>query len=91
VEGIDADILRRLLSPYAADAEPADRGGITKGDLYELGLSGGKDSSELREQLENSLGLPKGLSANALLDLLNSLYGREEFIRLAESLRSSQQ
>ena len=82
VEGIDADILRGLLAPYAADSEAPERGGITKADMYELGLSGGADSARLREQLADRLGLPKGLSAKALLDLLNSLYSRDQFLNL---------
>lgn len=89
VEGIDADILRRLLEPYAADAAEVKRGGITKADLYELGLSGGADSARLREELAKKLELPAGLSAKALLDLLNSVYNREDFLRLAESIISS--
>lgn len=83
VEGIDADTLRQLLAPYADNAESSPKGGISKSDLYELGLSGGHDSSEKRARLAKGLGLPSGLSANALLDLLNSLYEREEFITAA--------
>ncbi|MBR1723662.1 MAG: DUF4093 domain-containing protein [Ruminococcus sp.] len=83
VEGIDAQILRGLLMPYAEGGDTPKRGGITKSDLYELGLSGGAESREKRADLARRLGLPSGLSANALLDLLNSLYDRETFLQLA--------
>lgn len=90
VEGIDADILRQLLAPFSVGAEDIERGGVTGADMYELGLSGGSNSSALRELLAQELGMPKGLSANALLDLINSLYSKEEFLRKAESILSSQ-
>lgn len=90
VEGVDADILRRMLMPYAVGKDGSEesgsaekKGGITKNDLYELGLSGGADSSSRRRELSRRLSLPDGLSANMLLDLLNSLYSREEFLSLA--------
>lgn len=53
---------------------------ITKADLYELGLAGGKESAEKRRQLSKRLGLPSRISANALLDVINSLYTRSEFM-----------
>ena len=85
VEGIPADILRELLAPYecgnesgrASDGEP-----ITKNDMYTYGLSGGDDSSEKRESLAAKLRLPRGLSPNALLDLLNTLYTKQQFEEL---------
>ncbi len=58
---------------------------ITKADLFALGLSGGKDSAARRSQLKKSLDLPEKLSANALLDVLNALMSRDEFIEHAKS------
>ncbi len=58
---------------------------ITKTDLFELGLSGGKGSSEKRQALLKKLRLPSKLSSNAMLDVLNALMTREEFIRLEEN------
>lgn len=92
VEGIDADILRKMLMPYAVGEDGSEnsdggnkKGGITKNDLYELGLSGGADSSRRRQELSRRLGLPDGLSANMLLDLINTLYTREGFLAMAAS------
>ena len=47
---------------------------ITKQDLVELGLSGGKDSSQKRMELLKKLDLPEHMSANAMLQALNLLY-----------------
>jgi ribonuclease M5 len=41
--------------------------------MFELGLSGGNDSSNLRKKLQSRLGLPSMLSAGALLEVLNTM------------------
>ncbi len=81
VEGTEADILRKLLSPFASGCEQGPgrmRGDITKADMYELGLTGKSDSAECRDKLALSLGLPCGMTANALLAALNVLLTKEE-------------
>ena len=55
---------------------------ITKQDLMELGLSGGRDSSQRRKQLLNKLQLPEHMSANAMLQALNLLCTIEELEQL---------
>ena len=86
VEGMDAETLRKLLSPYAAGAEKRPRGeALTKADLFLLGLSGGENAAEKRSALQVSLGLPPDMSANALLTALNLLYTREEFLKLMQT------
>jgi ribonuclease M5 len=82
VEGTDADIIRNLLLPYAVGAEVTTRGGITKADLFSAGLSGGNDSASKRDELATSLGLPKKMTANALLSAINVLISRDEFLEL---------
>ena len=76
VEGISAETLRGLLENAGAqlDGESAEHGGITGGDMYMLGLSGTGSAAEKRARLAAELGLPDGLSAHALLDVLNSMY-----------------
>jgi len=54
---------------------------ITKTDLYLAGLSGTPDAAENRRALLKRLDLPERMSANALLEVLNVLYGYD---RLAE-------
>ncbi len=51
---------------------------ITKQDLMELGLSGGKDAGVKRLMLLKKLNLPEHMSANAMLQALNMLYSLEE-------------
>ena len=51
---------------------------ITKQDFVDLGLSGGANSSFLRQRLLKELMLPEHMSANALLQALNLLYSMEE-------------
>ncbi len=53
---------------------------IKKTDLFALGLSGGKNSSGLRKELSQFLNLPIGMSANAFLDCVNTLYNYDEFM-----------
>ena len=61
-------------------------GGITKSDLYAVGLSGKEQSAERRRVLLSDLHLPQKLSANGLLDVLNFIMTREEFYQRVESL-----
>jgi ribonuclease M5 len=82
VEGTDADIIRNLLLPYAVGAEVTTRGGITKTDLFSAGLSGGNDSASKRDELATILGLPRKMTANALLSAINVLISRDEFLEL---------
>ena len=59
---------------------------ITKADLYSLGLSGGKNSSAARVCLLKKLDLPERLTADALLDVLNALMTRDEFMSFIADL-----
>ena len=87
VEGMTTEIILEAIRLSGArlkeDEKPHKQsGGITKTDMYRTGLSGREDSREKRAQLIKSLCLPERLSANALLDILNVLYTREEFFSL---------
>ncbi len=75
VEGMTAQTLREIILNAHIDemfegdtAQQKDP--VTKAYLYELGLSGGKNSSEMREELCRKLRLPSGLSPNALIAAL---------------------
>jgi len=84
VEGTEADILRRLLEPFSSGIFTGDREReeITKADMYESGLTGAAKSAEKRDKLSLSLGLPRGMTSNALLSALNVLMTKEEFKNL---------
>ena len=56
---------------------------ITKTDLFEFSLSGTDNSSLNRKRLLKNLGLPTNLSANAMLDILNAMYDKNEFKKVA--------
>ncbi len=83
VEGMTRDVILEALRRAGAtfeDGTAVKQGDITKQDMVQLGLSGGKDSSALRAALLKKLGMPAHMSANALLQALNLLYTKEEFI-----------
>lgn len=83
VEGMSPQVLlealRRAGATFLDEAEETvKKETITKADLYALGLSGGENSAARRRALLRTLDLPEHLTANALLETLNLLYGREE-------------
>lgn len=85
VEGMRPEVLLEALRKAGATIEGEDGPSlpgeaITKQDLFELGLSGGKDSAIRRAGLQKELKLPARLGANALLDALNLLFTRKEFL-----------
>lgn len=80
------DALRRCGASFEDEAASAFSGSITKQDLMELGLSGGKDSSLLRIKLLKKLDLPEHMSANALLQALNLLYTPADLQELVKNL-----
>lgn len=88
VEGMDADLLRNLFLPFAADAPEKQKSGepLTKADLFSLGLSGGENAKERRELLAKRCGLPRDMSSNALLAALNLLYSKEEILKTIEEI-----
>lgn len=78
-EKIILDALKRSgVSGICDDAEKRKK--VTKGDFYNLGLSGGGNSSLLRKSLCKYLNLPIEMSANAFLDAVNAVYNYEEFV-----------
>lgn len=85
VEGMEAPVIEEALRRAGVTVSGVERPreDVTKADLYELGLSGGPDSAARRKELLKKLELPEHLSANALLEVLNVLYGREEFLKQA--------
>lgn len=97
VEGMKPDVLRNALRRAGAtilDGEGPQQGRgdsdappIKKSDLYALGLSGKPGSEHLREQVLHALGLPIHLSANALIEFLNTVSNRDTLTNLVEEIR----
>ena len=52
-----------------------------------MGLSGGKNSRELRIKLQKSLGLPSIMSASSLIEVLNTMMNSAELSLRAASLK----
>lgn len=78
------EALRRCGATFLEETAPekAAEPPITKADLYLAGLIG-EGSKAARKRLLEALDLPEHLSSNALLPVLNALYGREAFLQLA--------
>ena len=71
VEGMDDDVLRKIFESLSRtnpelfdETSSVTASAVSKIDLYELGLTGGHDSSAMRDQAAAKLGLPMGMSAN---------------------------
>lgn len=76
------DCLRRAGATVIGEAQKQQDDPITKMDFYNLGLSGGANSSFRRQQILRQLGLPEHMSANAMLQALNLFYTKEELYQL---------
>lgn len=79
VEGISDEIILNALKDCITPIEQGGVKKISKADLCLFGLSGGADSHQKRSRLLKRIGLPQRLSANAMLDVVNTLYSYEEF------------
>ncbi len=88
VEGMRPEVLlealRRGGATFLTGEVPESGKGrsITKTDLYLAGLSGTPDAAENRERLLERLDLPQHMTANALVEVLNILYGYDELQEL---------
>lgn len=87
VEGTEADTIRRLLEPFASQAEACGvYAEITKLDFFELGLTGKDDSSSRRDELAVAIGLPRKMTANALLAAVNVLMDRDKLYSIMSDM-----
>ena len=86
VEGVPDDVIIRAVEASGAlqGSVPA-KSGITKAELYEMGLSGSAGSTQRRLRLLKELQLPQQLSPNALLDVLNCIIDLESLTAIVES------
>ncbi|MBQ7097775.1 MAG: DUF4093 domain-containing protein [Clostridia bacterium] len=82
VEGMTENMLSHILESVTEVAESVERPMnevITKNTFYEDGLSGREDSVQKRIKLAKALGLPLRISANALIEVLNTAFTYEEY------------
>lgn len=79
VEGIDDEIIKSAIEKCGVPENRKNKRLVTKADLFADGLSGGENSFEYRKLLTKELDLPRRISANMLLDVINSLYDYDEY------------
>ncbi|MDD6175945.1 MAG: DUF4093 domain-containing protein [Firmicutes bacterium] len=89
VEGMNRATLLNALrrAGVTGDAASSDVPKVTKLDLFEDGFSGGENSARLRSRLLSALDLPQRMSANAMLQAINSFLDYDEYKALAARLR----
>ncbi len=82
VEGLDTDILLDSLTRAGITCEHTREHTrqVTVTDLYEVGLTGKKESSFLRKAFLKSLSLPERLSTNSLVQMINAFMSYDEFM-----------
>lgn len=92
VEGMSEDVIIKALRDAGCEIDNVTAeeksAGITKADLYMLGLSGGANSAQLRQELSAELKIPAKLSANMLLDVLNRLVSYDELVEIVQRIIS---
>ena len=82
VEGMERELLEKLLTPYTEEGEPIVENPLSKTDFFVDGLTGGENSREKRDALAVSLGLPSGMTPNALLEALKIVCPYKKYLEL---------
>jgi ribonuclease M5 len=91
VEGMAKEVILDALRRSGATVEGENVSApkqITKQDLMQLGLSGGKNASEKRQLLLKKLDLPEYMSANSMLQALNMLYTLDELTTIVDNMEN---
>lgn len=91
VEGISEKILSDAIARSGAECELSEgyakeKKDITKADFFEYGLSGGLNSSEKRCKLKEYLNLPENMTSNSLLDIVNCIMTKDEFLEVCKKI-----
>ena len=88
VEGMDKDVIIRLLTPFiSGNSEQKSARMITKVDFFTDKLTGCDNASANREALCRLANLPDDMTPNALLEAMNLLYGYDEYKKLVEQIK----
>ena len=88
VEGIDVSLLRKTFEEAGITGETVpEREHVSRLDFYELGITGCDGSSALRRRIAAALELPQLLTSNALLEVTNTMFGRQEFFDFVNELK----
>lgn len=93
VEGMSEEVILSALCAAGVTADKTDKTEptrrVTKADLYDDGLSGGKNSKGLRERLLLELGLPKRISANAIPKALEYLVTYDQYKKAVDKIKKA--
>lgn len=92
VEGMTEDVLCEILHSVTEICDTPKRKPeeiITKTTFYEDGLSGKEDSTQKRIRLAKALCLPVRISANALVDVLNSAFTYKEYREAVDKINKN--
>ena len=93
VEGIEKDIIINALANAGATIDGISKHEneekITKLDLYNDGLSGGKNSALLRKMFLSELSLPENTSANMLCEIINLICSRDTYNKIVEKIHKN--
>lgn len=90
VEGVDIKCIENALKNSGVTIiesnNKVSRKMISKMDLYNAGFIGHKNSSQIRQQLLKELDLPKYITPNALVEVINCLFSPDEFKEFIKKL-----
>lgn len=99
VEGMEIDLLRQILAPYAEGSESPGQGDgtdgnggaqfdnpLSKADFFEDGLTGCENSRAKRNELASRLGLPADMTPGALLEAVRLLCSYEDYKSIVSEL-----
>ncbi len=92
VEGMTEELLSEILTSVTDVSIPKPRNLqeiITKTMFYEDGFNGKDDSQQKRIALAKELGLPTRISANALIEVLNTAFSYEEYRAAADKINKN--
>ncbi len=88
VEGISPELLRAAFKKSGiTSSERVNEPDIDNFTLYDLGLSGGNNSRQLRIKLQKNLGLPELMSASSLIEVLNTMMDADELAKRIDDLK----
>lgn len=80
VEGMEKEVILRLLAPFVSDGEvKKDDKMITKVDFFADKLTGCDGAAERRREICRLASLPEDMTPNALLEAMNLLYGYDGY------------
>ncbi len=87
VEGMDKDVILRLLAPFTKGENVVKTSKmITKVDFFTDKLTGCDGASENRARLCRACDLPEDMTPNALLEAMNLLFGYDEYHAIVDEI-----